>query len=420
MNSKLNLVFILSMSLLGLVLFDNNLLAQDILPSREIEVQGIMLPTIIEWGLIDKMDEKEDEFLATPLWLGTKTISFYENRILENGSITKKRLKDEERDVVLKILNTQSGEVRVIKVRIGITPKNGLNVISPSGYQIDLVSRSNGIRWNKWNTIYKVTEPESWIVVKNKYPEWKTEKGKKVVEERVYVPYSSDIHKPEVIEAGREYLRLTTQKAFQELTADNVYSRAIPNQLVTNVPGLNQIMFSRLPLIEGMDYSEFLVNPQISYERVLVLIGSNESNAYYWTESSAGARGWLQYTPKTYKEIRKLYPAAKLLSSHELGASDHINSMKAAILLHDYNSAALVKKFGQKILEDPRLEEYLAAAYNGKPLWVHNSLKATISRGLHDWVNTLSAKRKDSLGGLRNETKGYIEKVRYLQEKGLP
>ena len=71
-------------------------------------------------------------------------------------------------------------------------------------------------------------------------------------------------------------------------------------------------------------------------------------------------------------------------------------------------------------MADPRLEEYLAAAYNGNPDWVHNSLKATISRGLSDWVNTLSATRKDSLGGLRNETKGYIEKIRYLQEKGLP
>ena len=78
------------------------------------------------------------------------------------------------------------------------------------------------------------------------------------------------------------------------------------------------------------------------------------------------------------------------------------------ILLHDYNLSGLIKKFGEKILADPRLEEYLAAAYNGKPDWVHNSLRATISKGLPDWVNTLSATRKDSLGG--NGPRGFLRR----------
>lgn len=422
-NSKLNFVFVLMVSVLGLVFFNGRIDAQESLISNTILIENeILLPSVSSqsWTLVEKLDEKEDELSAMPLWLGTKVLKFYENRVSGNGNVTRKKLEDEERDVALKILNVQSGEVRIIKIRIAITSKNGLSIINPSGYKIELATRSNGIQWNKWNSMYKITEPESWIVIKNKYPEWKTEKGKKIIEERIYVPYSLGIHQPEIIEAGREHLRLISQKAFEELTINYVYSRAIPNQLVANISGFSQMMFSRLPLIEGMDFSEFLTDPQISYERVLVLIGSNKGKAYYWTESSAGARGWLQYTPKTYKEIRKLYPAAKLLSDHKTGASDHVNSMKAAILLHDYNLERLVKKFGEKILADPRLEEYLAAAYNGNPDWVHNSLKATISRGLSDWVNTLSATRKDSLGGLRNETKGYIEKIRYLQEKGLP
>lgn len=423
MNSKLNPIFISIIIVFGLVFFNGRIDAQESLISNTILVENeILLPSVSSqsWTLVEKLDEKEDELSAIPLWLGTKMLKFYENRVSGNGSVTRKKLEDEERDVALKILNVQSGEVRVIKIRIAITSKNGLSVKSPSGYNIQLATRSNGIQWNKWNTMYKITEPEDWIVIKNKYPEWKTEKGKKIMEERIYVPYSLGVHRPEIVEAGREYLRPTVQKAFEELSTAKVYSKAVPGQLVSEVPALNEGMFIRLPLIEGMDFSEFSTNPQMSYERVLVLIGSNKGKAYYWTESRAGARGWLQYTPKTYKEIRRLYPAAKLLVDHKRGASDHVNSMKAAILLHDYNLSVLVKKFGNKILVDPRLEEYLAAAYNGNPTWAHNSLKATISKGLLDWVNTLSATRKDSLGGLRNETKGYIEKIRYLQEKRLP
>ncbi|MEK7163668.1 MAG: hypothetical protein AAB768_00825, partial [Patescibacteria group bacterium] len=327
MNSKLNLIFVFIVFVFGLVFFNGRIDAQESLISNTIFVENGALPLSAQlpsWNLLEKLDEKKDELLALPLWLGTKTINFYENRISGNGSITRKKLKDEERDIALKILNVQSGEVRIIKIRIAITSKNGLSIINPSGYKIELATRSNGIQWNKWNSMYKITEPESWIVIKNKYPEWETKNGKKIMEERVYTPYGPGIHQPEVIEAGREHLRLITRKAFEELTVNNVYSRAVPGRLVTDVPSLGQMMFKRLPLIEGMDFSEFLTDPQISYERVLVLIGSNKDKAYYWTESSAGARGWLQYTPKTYKEIRKLYPAAKLLTDHATGASNHI------------------------------------------------------------------------------------------------
>jgi len=423
MNLKLNLIFVFTLIVFGMIFFNGRIDAQEALMTNTILVENEnSFPSVQpqKWTLIEKLDEKEEELLATPLWLGAKTVIFYEDRVSGSGNITRKKIKDEERDVALKILNFESGEVRVIKIRISITAKEGLKIINPSGYKIELATRTNGIQWNKWNSIYKITEPENWIVIKNKYPEWETKKGKKVVEERIYVPYSSGIHVPEVVEEGREHLRLITQKAFEELAVSKVYSRAVPGQLISDVPGLLQEMFKRLPLIEGMDFSEFLTDPQMSYERVLVLIGSNKERAYYWTESSAGARGWLQYTPKTYGDMRKLYPSAELIVDHKTGASDHVNSMKAAILLHDYNLSLMIKKFGTKILSDPRLEEYLAAAYNGKPTWAHNSLKATISRGLPDWVNTLSATRKDSLGGLRNETKGYIDKIRYLQEKGLP
>lgn len=418
-SSKINLIIVLGSIAFGSVFMNTGLSAQESILTKTFLVESEFRPAVSPdklWTLAQKMEEKETEFLATPVSVAVKAKIFYENRISGNGKMTRKKLQEEEKDIALKILNLDSGEVKIIKIKIVIN-KNGLSIISPSAYKITIAPRTNGILWNKWNTMYKISEPAGWIVLKNKYPE---RISAKKVEERVYTPYSDEIHTAEMVEAGRKYLREVATEAFRDLKEKKVYSRAVPDTLISDLSALNHDIFVRLPLIEGMDFSEFVIDPVKSYERVLVLIGSNKERAYYWTESSASARGWLQYTPKTYKSMAKTYPSAKLMADHKTGASDHVNSMKAAILLHDYNLAELVKKFGNKILDDPRLEEYLAAAYNGNPTWTFNSLRATISKGLPDWVNTLSATRKDHLGGLRNETKGYIDKIRYLKENNLP
>ena len=98
-----------------------------------------------------------------------------------------------------------------------------------------------------------------------------------------------------------------------------------------------------------------------------------------------------------------------LIKDFEKGASDHLNSMTAAILLYDYNLSHLIKRHGDKITKDPRLEEYLAAAYNGGPARVSRSYTATILNKINEWF-----------GHLRPETKGFIKKLRFLQENNLP
>jgi hypothetical protein len=128
----------------------------------------------------------------------------------------------------------------------------------------------------------------------------------------------------------------------------------------------------------------------------------------------------VQFTPRTYSDIRKFYPAAGIENDFRAGAGNHVNSIMAAILLHDNNLAPLVKKFGDRILDDPDLEKYLASSYNGAPKWVYNSLNATISKGFTDWVTVLSPTRKDSKGGLRKETRDFMTKLDYLIENNLP
>jgi len=124
----------------------------------------------------------------------------------------------------------------------------------------------------------------------------------------------------------------------------------------------------------------------------------------------------LQFTPATYAQLVKAYPKAALIKDFKTGAADHLNSFKAAILLYDQNLKGLIKSNGTKVLQDLNLEEYLAASYNGAPSRASKSLAASILSGIQDWVNALSGKK----GGLATETKGYLAKLRYLQDHNVP
>ncbi len=434
MNSKLNFVLGSFLAFVFLIFFEGYSDAQ-ILPNKTIEFENTPPPSSPPWNLVEKINEEDNLLKELHLSVSTKSLDFYENRISQSGgkiSISRKKLTEQNKDIGLKIMNLDTGEVRIIKVSIRIQ-KDGVQLFSPSGYQIEIVERPNGIRWNRWNTVYKIVSPDKWLVLKNKYPDInettqkitvKNKAGKKKtvskkiysVEEFIYSPYSEELHTSELVEAGSQYLRSIVNSAMADLKKNNVPSRTIDGKRVADISSLLPFFFSYLPILEHTDITEFIEDPQKSVERVLVIIGANKSVAFSKTGSKAGAFGWVQFTPATYKSIRKTYPTANLISDFETGAADHLNSMKAAILLYDYNLNDFVKKHGDQILSDPRLVEYLAAAYNGRPSRALLSLKASIVADLSDWINALSSKR----GGLADETKGYMLKIRYLQEKGLP
>lgn len=426
MNFKINIVLTALGVLLVPVFFQGTLDAQ-VLSGRIIEFENTPLAVPESWSLIQKLEEKEDELKNLHLDTSSKSLEFYEDRISQNAgkiSVTRKKLTEQNKDIGLKIMNKETGEVRIIKISLKVQ-KDGVQIVSPQGYQIEIMERSSGIRWNRWNTLYKIVSPQGWLVLKNKYPDVdeiiqkvtvKDKNGKKKVvnkktysvEEFIYSPYSGELHVPELIEAGREYLKAVVKEAMDDLREKKVYSKTNPGVLVADISALPPVFFERLPILEHTDMMEFTENPQKSIERVLVLIGANKGVAFSKTGSKAGALGWVQYTSKTYNSIRKAYPSAKLTQDFVAAASNHLNSMKAAILLYDYNLKPLVDRKGKNILNDPRLEEYLAASYNGSPNWVFLSLKSSIFGSL-SWPTRL-----------KNETKGYLYKIRYLQEHNLP
>lgn len=376
------------------------------------------------FSILDKINSPSELLKTIPLKVGSKSLAYEENRWSRQGDkifLIKKKFKEPEKEIALELLHLDTWETEVIKI-----VKRGGDLIAPSGYHIEVVERPSGIRWNKWNTEFQVMAPAKTIVLRNKFPQedvrnvpvrvksksgqWKTVYQKKTsIEEIVYSPYSQGLHTPEMIESGRNHVLVMVEEAIDTLRSKKVESEAFPGKLVADNESLSAAFYSHLPFLEQSDFGEFLFDSQKTVERVAILLAANQERAFGKTCSKANACGWIQFTPKTYKAIRKAYPAAGLWSDFEQGAANHLNSMMAAILLYDHNLRGLVQRHGEKILKDPRLEEYLAASYNGSPLRATKSLKAALSKGLDDWT-----------GKLRTETKEFIVKLKYLQENNFP
>jgi len=444
------IVILLALLVVPIFVFGNKY-AQISLPAKNIGIDNtiqldkdIFLPPPT---ILDKLSEKDDELAKVPVSIGSKDIIYYENRyvVLPHGdqikcekdgdlwdkkegvckSVTRKKISDKELVLGLKLLNTKTGEVEIITAHAKIDV-NGVKIEAPDGYQIEIVERPNGIRWNYWNTLYRVITPEDTVVIKNNYPREtiatvsSVVKGrvvkttKKVVQGFLYVPHSEFFEKEEnkkiLVEAGREHIKNIVSQAFSDLRDRGVQSRAFVGGLVADTDVFLFRFLERIPLLEQGDFTEFQLDPQKTAERVLIILGANGDNAWRYTCNRSDACGWVQFTPGTYNSLRtKFYASAALEEDFKEGAGDQINSMMAAILLYDYNLSDLIDKYGKKVVEDPRLEEYLAAAYNGKPVWVWNSLNATLGKTVDDWTKYL-----------KKETIGFIYKLRYLIENDLP
>lgn len=437
MNSiKPKIIFSIFTTLLVCILYTLTVHAQEfpvlagLFSNKQIEVVATVpspqFSPVPIWTLSGKIFEANNLLKGVELKVGNKNIEYKESRFAYvNGKLvsSSKSFKEPEKEIALAVLNTETGEVNVIKVI-----KRGGELIAPVGLNIDVLQRPNGIRWNGRNTAYRINTPERGVVIANVYPnETDTKVAKKkngkttyttqrTIRYDLYSPYSPDLHNSELIKLGEEYTNNIIKKAFDDLRVSGVKSRAIPNTLVADIFASRSYYFSHIPLLEQTDLTEFQIDPKNTVERAKILIGANQDQAFNITCNSSSACGWLQFTPNTYKVIAKSYPVAKLITDFKSGASDHVNSMKAAILLYDENLKGLMSSSGKQVLTDPRLEEYLAASYNGAPRHAYASLKAAILGGIKDWIDAVGPKKT----GLRTETKGYLVKLRYLQEYDSP
>lgn len=388
----------------------------------DIVVSPSLTPTPVPWIISQKIIEAEGLLKNATLTVGDKDIAYTETRYtLVNGKLapTVKSLKEPEKQIALAVLDTSSGQIQIVTII-----KRGAELIAPAGWNINIIQRLTGIVWNGWNTAYKINLPVHSIVIANVYPNEKDTKVAQKVKGKIvyvtqraityelYVPYSPDLHSSDLVSSGLSYTSSIVSKAFDGLRVANVKSRSVSGSFVADVFASHSEFFGHIPLLEQTDLTEFEIDPQNTVERAQVIIGANQDQAFDSTCNSSSACGWLQFTPSTYATIVKDYPSAKLIKDFKTGAADHVNSMKAAILLYDENLKGLIATYGQKVLTDPKLEEYLASAYNGSPRHVYATLTASIIAGIQDWVDGLTSKK----GGLKDETKGYLVKLRWIQQ----
>ncbi len=329
-----------------------------------------------------------------------------------------------EKQIALAILNTKSGVV--FEKRIWVNEQEVKNYkktgtmifrsVAP-GEVLDIQPKW----WNSFNTFYEIKNRPDLIIVANKYLFPSSyiaglpEKSKNKYTDIVYSPYSTSIHLPEIITAGKRYVDDNVDLAFGQLNLAGVVSRSSPGKLVTAVIGKEFV--KNIILVEHVDpdgFSAAADGGRELTERVLAIIGANQNFAYRYTGSPAGASGLAQFIKETYKTIVSKYPDAHLIKDYNLGMADHPNAIKAMVLFFDNYKNDIDDKVTRRdvISQIGITEEMLAAAYNGGP---NKVVKSVNKYGLAWLSGQFGLPRTKAV--FKPETMTYIQKFKSI--KGL-
>src|SRR3989344_873299 len=401
MNSKLNFVFILTASVVGLVFFNSNLSAQDIFPDRTIDVQAVLAPFIQdECRLVDKIEE------AKQLLANSPALQFKEEMQKDKrGRIVKKKgqpvLELKEKEVSLAILDNKT--CRVFEKRYWLNmaeinkaadlrnksldnpdklprfmsdnPNEELQIVNNwwNSFNSDWSVAVNGVIDSRYAVIY-----DKYLMANEDlaYPEDRT--GDRY-SDIGYAPYSPALKDKTLILIGEQFLNDHVAVVFMELAAAKVMSKAFPGRLVTET--MTQTFVKNIFLTEQTDPglmkdSKDIDGGREQVERVFVRLGANGEKAFRYTVSKTGASGLGQIMPKTYASIFKGYSTAQLIRNVDIGRVDVKNGIKASTLVLDdhllgvknraySNGSAAERRFDA--LTPDKLEETRGMAYNGGP-----------------------------------------------------
>ncbi|MBI2883054.1 MAG: hypothetical protein HYY11_03980 [Candidatus Methylomirabilis oxyfera] len=235
-----------------------------------------------------------------------------------------------------------------------------------------------------------------------------------------YVPYSPELHTPDVAEEGRRYLERTILQALQDLDDLNVTSKTFTDQ---NLSELASIEFIHALLVdEHMDPDEFRKNQKNGtltrlIEKYWVEVAVNQDAAFRMSVSPAGATGISQFICPTYARILDESPEVKLDPVFVHGMQDHLNAIKASITLFDSDMSSWWTPTVRKIcsLSTEMLEDCWAASYNGGP----NRLNRVIARRGKNWIERetmIRNTRRYFASRLKEETYTYLAKLGAILE----
>lgn len=332
------------------------------------------------------------------------------------------------REIKLALANFKSGEIQIVS---GVEASQKLTLQdSAVQYTVEW--------WNGFNSSITIADPPDTAVVAMLYalePERQRFLGYDAI---IYTPYSNALLQTELVEAGKAYLIDKIQQARQEL--GHVPSRAFPGMSLAITPAFRDEDYFNLILTEQMDPGRFRSIAAGSWEfteeqeseltrlaeRILVIVGANQEDAYSFTGNYASARGLTQFTPMGMSVVWTSYPEAGIPRDFREATSSHLHAIKAEICLLDHELASMASS--HPALISSGMEVFAAgAAYNGGPKRVRYGLE---NFGLA-WLHPISrlaelssrsplsqSEKKEQLWLKRNrshETFVYLNKIHAIQ-----
>lgn len=223
----------------------------------------------------------------------------------------------------------------------------------------------------------------------------------------VYVPYSPEIDTPEVRAAGVAYLWSQVKKAEDELRADGMRSQYFDELVADAIPAdhvFTLVLTENVSLPEPFRRGGSNVDRLRLLNEALAQLGANQSKAWDYRASSAGARGKGQFIQKTYVDLCAIYRID--CPEHAVGARDD-NLVFKLMFLHADDEWGGIKNKSWLRGKPMLMRLYLAAGYNG---FYGNAAKSIRACGTAKWREPKPACSVP----LRPETRPYLDKYEWI------
>lgn len=213
--------------------------------------------------------------------------------------------------------------------------------------------------------------------------QYPVEKGGRLVEMAYYMSTHPGLVTPEIVYAGKLYLKNTIDIAREKLRQKGI---AIAPRIAD--------IAERLAALEHVDHYRFRTeyHPNI-YNDIYTLYALNEGQTYRYAVSSAGAGGMVQMIPSTYRMMRSRYPQIGLMPDFVEGMRDHVNAAQAMLLYMQMTWNDLIANSTVYTALETGIatdEQLMAAGYNSNPA----RLPLYIRRGGANWTSLIPRETK--------------------------
>jgi hypothetical protein len=208
--------------------------------------------------------------------------------------------------------------------------------------------------------------------------QYPVEKGGRYIETAYYMSTHPGLVTPEVVNAGRLYVRNVI-----EIARDRLKQKGI------HIPPKVADIAERLATVEHVDHDRFRNEAHQSiYNDIFTLYALNEGQTYRYSVSSAGAGGMVQMIPSTYAMIRGRYSNVGLMSNFVEGMRNHVNATEAMLLYMQmtWNDLAASPTVQEAMSSGIATQaQLMAAGYNSNPA----RLPGYINRGGAGWTSLI-------------------------------